>query len=270
MSGKWIKRGLIGAAAFLVIGGLLFGKDLVSYMKSSGKLARETVKDSVPIEFELRRAEDLLEEILPEIHANIRLIAQEEVELAALKQEIQESRKAVEQQRQRVETLRSALAEDNDTYNFGGRRYSRQEVTDELAAQFEHLREAQLVLASKEKLLESREASLRAAMDMLEKTKGQKRILASKIEALESKHRLLKASAVGTDIQVDGSKLAKTEKLIEEIRKRLEVAERVLAHESKFVQAIPVDQVSEEELVSEVDEYLSKTAETGSDMELIQ
>lgn len=264
MNSKWIKRGVIGAVVFLVVGGLLFGDDLFSYMRSTTKMARQSVKDSVPIEFELRRAEDLLEEILPEIHANIRMIAQEEVELASLKQEIEESRKAVDQQRQRVEKLRSSLAEDNESYNFGSRRYSRQEVTDELAAQFEHLREAQLVLASKEKLLENRQASLRAAMDMLEKTKGQKRILAAKIEALESKHRLLKAASVGTGVQVDGSKLAQTEKLIEEVRKRLEVAERVLAHESKFVQAIPVETVSEQDLVNEVDEYLSRTAQPAN------
>jgi predicted metal-dependent hydrolase len=257
MCSKWIKRSLIAAAAFLVIGGLLFGKDLVSYVKSSTNLARETVKDSVPIEFELRRAQDLLEEILPEIHANIRMIAQEEVELANLKQEIEESRKALEQQRRRVETLRSTLAGQGDSFTFGGRNYTRQEVTDELAAQFENLREAELVLAGKDKLLENREASLKAGMTMLEKTKGRKRILAAKIEALESKHRLLKAAAVGSGVQVDNSKLAQTEKLIEEIRKRLEVAERVLAHESKFTQAIPVEQVSEQDLVSEVDKYLA-------------
>ena len=258
MKAKWIKRGLIGAGVFLIVGTLVFGKDLASYMKSTTKLARQTVKDSVPIEFELRRAQDLLEEILPEIHANIRMIAQEEVELAALKTEIDESRQAVDQQRQRVEKLRSALEQDRDSFNFGGRKYSRQEVTDELAAQFEHLREAELVLASKIKLHENRETSLKSAMTLLEKTKGQKRILAAKIEALESKHRLLKATAVGSGVKVDNSKVAQTEKLIDDIRKRLEVAERVLAHESKFVQSIPVDQVSEKDLVSEVDAYLAK------------
>ena len=54
---------------------------------------------------------------------------------------------------------------------------------------------------------------------------------------------------------MDNSKLAKTEKLINQIKKRLDVAERVLAHESQFVQSIPVDTVVEEDLLMQVDEY---------------
>lgn len=260
MMTKWIKRGLIGLAVFLVVGGILFGDDLLSYVRSTTKLAQDKVKDSVPIEFELRRAQDLLEEILPEIHANIRMIAQEEVELVNLKKEIEESVKAVSQQKDRVAKLRDALEKDQESYRFGGKTFTRQDVTDDLAIQFENLKEAQLVLASKEKLLEAREKSLKAAMTMLEKTKSQKRILASRIEGLESKHRLLKASAVGTGVQIDGSKLAQTERLLEQIKKRLDVAERVLTHESKFVQTIPVDSISEEDLLAQVNEYFNPKA----------
>ena len=79
---KWVKRGLIGATGFVLVGGLLFGKDLASYVRSSARGVRTVVKDSVPIEFELRRARDLLEDIIPEMRANIQLIAEEEVEVA--------------------------------------------------------------------------------------------------------------------------------------------------------------------------------------------
>ncbi len=260
MMTKWVKRGLIGLAVFLVVGGILFGDDMLSYVRSSTKLAQEKVKDSVPIEFELRRAQDLLEDILPEIHANIRLIAQEEVELAALKKEISESEKTLAQQRERVAKLRNTLEQNQQTYRFGGRSYTRQEVADDLAIQFEHLKEAELVLSSKEKLYGTREKSLKAAMALLEKTKSQKRILAARIESLESKHRLLKASAIGTGVQIDSGKLAQTERLIGQIKKRLDVAERVLTHESKFVQSIPVDPISEEELVAQVDAYFNPSA----------
>ena len=89
MTKKWIKRGVVGLVLFVVVGGLLFGTELSSYVRSSAKMTQDVVKDAVPIEFELRRAQDLLENILPEIHANIQLIAKEEVEISALKREIQ-------------------------------------------------------------------------------------------------------------------------------------------------------------------------------------
>jgi len=80
-------------------------------------------------------------------------------------------------------------------------------------------------------------------------------MLQDKIESLASQHRLVKAASVGSNIQVDNSKLAQTEKLIAQIKKRLDVAERILAHESQFVQAIPVDSVVEEDLLTQVDDY---------------
>ena len=133
-------------------------------------------------------------------------------------------------------------------------------MKEDLGNRFERFKESELVLASKERLLATREKSLHAAMNLLEQTRSRKRLLEDKIESLASQHRLVKAASIGSEIQVDNSKLAKTEKLIAQIKKRLDVAERVLAHESQFVQAIPVDAVSEGDLLTQVDEYFEREA----------
>jgi hypothetical protein len=264
---KWLKMGVLGTVGLGLVGGLIFGKDVVSYVRSSAKSVRTVVKDSVPIEFELRRARDLLEEIIPEMHANIRLIAQEEVEVAALKGEIAKSAEHLDEERNKVKALRGSLETHQAYYAFGGRRYSHGEVKADLAARFERLKESELVMASRERLLVSREKSLNAAMQLLEKTRTEKRILENKIEALASQYRLVKAASVGSQIQVDNGKLAQTEKLIAQIKKRLDVAERVLAHESQFVESIPVDTVLEADLVAQVDEYFQeKEAPLEDDM----
>ena len=265
---KWVKLGLIGATGFGLLGGLLFGRDAVSYVKSSAKGVRTAVKDTVPIEFELRRARDLIEEIIPEMQANIRLIAEEEVEVAALKGEIAKNREGLDDEQSKIKTLRVAMEQPRAQYSFAGRTYTRDDVKGDLAARFERFKESEVVLASKAKVLESREKSLDAARQMLAKTTGEKRILENRIEALASQYRLVKAATVGSKIQVDNSKLAQTEKLIAQIQKRLDVAERVLAHESRFVESIPVDTVVEEDLVAQVDDYFKarkeKTADTDS------
>ena len=259
---KWIKRTVIVFVVLAVAGGFIFGRDLLSYVRSSAKMTQESVRNSIPVDFELQRAQVLLEEILPEIHANIQLIAKEEVELVGLKQEIEESEKALLLQKNRVNALKKALEENKESYQFAKRDYTRQEVADDLLAQFNNYKEAELVCQSKKKLYSTRENSLKSAMIMLEKTKSQKQLLASKIEGLESKHRLLKASAIENGVQIDNSKLAQTEKLLSQIKKRLDIAEKVMAHQSKFTQTIPVEELDADKLVDQVGEYFGDKSDS--------
>lgn len=254
---RMVKYGAIGAVGLLTVGGIVFGTDLASYARSSVRTVQTSVKDSVPIEFELRRARDMLGEIIPEMQANIRLIAQEEVEIATLENEIERSQASLEVEQVRIGKLRNALTSRQVSYNWQGLNYTPQQVKEELARRFDRYKEAEVVLTGKRKLLDSREKSLHAATQMLDRTRMQKAQLEDQIEALEGQYRLVKAASVGSDLHLDSSKLAQTEKLIDQIKKRLDVAERVLAHESKFTQPIPVDVVDEQELLEEIDAHFN-------------
>ena len=120
---KLLKRTVIVVAGVAVVGSVLFGKDVASYVRSSAKSVRTVVKDSVPIEFELRRARDLLDEIIPEMHANVRLIAQEEVEVAGLNVDIANSEKSTEEEKVRIAKLRDALAKPQARYSHNALKY---------------------------------------------------------------------------------------------------------------------------------------------------
>ncbi len=252
---KWIKLGVLSVAGLSLTGGLLFGKDAVSYLKTSASSVRTSVKNAVPIEFELQRAQNLLEQIIPEMHANIRLIAQEEVEVAGLKGDIVRSEQALEDHRTKICRLRDHLADGAPTYRLAGFTYTRDQLTEDLSAAFDRYKEAEVVLEGKRRLLTTRERSLATAMQMLDRTRSQKVRLEDQIKSLESQYRLAKAAGAGSPLAIDSSKLAKTEKLITEIKTRLDVAERVLAHEARFVQTIPVDTIDEKELLRQVGEY---------------
>ncbi len=255
---RTIKWGVVGVVAAGVVGGLVFGHDLASYVHSSARSVRTAVKDSVPVEFELERARDLLEDIIPEMQANVRLIAQEEVEVAAIQADIEQQERAVQQTKVAVTKLRGSLDGATATkVSVSGRPYTRQRVKEELARRFDQLKESEILLEGKRRLLATREKSLRAAMDVLDRTRAQKSKLETQIEALEAQHRLVQAASVGSTFNVDHSKLAQTERLIREIKKRLDVAERVLAHEARFVEPIEVDVISEQDLLAQVDEHLS-------------
>ncbi|MCY2951159.1 MAG: hypothetical protein NTU53_04175 [Planctomycetota bacterium] len=256
---KWVVLGGIGVA---LAGGAIFGTDLPSYVYSSAKSVRTAVKDSVPVEFELTRARDLLNDIIPEMQANIRLIAQQEVEIASLKQDIGQSQKSLAEEQMRVAKLRDCLATSQVSFSFGHLDYSRDQLREDLARKFDHYKEAEVILTGKQRLLQNREKALMGGMQAIERTRAQKSLLESKIEALQGQYRLVQAASVGSKVTVDNSKLAQTEKVIAQIKKQLDVAERVLAHEARFTESIPVDGINEKDLMMAVDEHFNtgKTA----------
>ncbi|MCF7958500.1 MAG: hypothetical protein K9M57_08645 [Phycisphaerae bacterium] len=259
---KCIKSSLGLLVVALLIGGVLFGTHFGSYIFSSAKQLRSSVHQKIPTEFELKRASDLLDDIIPEMHATIRQISQEEVEVAALKADIARSQKPIAAEQNKISNLYQTLNLQQTSYVVGNKDFTRSELKDYVAIRFDRLKEAEIILASKQRQLEIREKSLKTALVNLEKTRSQKLLLANKIEALESQHRLIKASAIGSRIyNMDNSKLAQTEKLITKIKKRLDIDETALAHEARFVQSIDFETIDEQDLMTELTAYFSKSSD---------
>jgi hypothetical protein len=255
---KTLKYGIITVAGIALIGGVVFGKDLCSYLSSGSKFLRTAAKDQVPIEFELQRARDLVDDIVPEMQANVRLVAQQEVEITGLREEIASARQSLDSERGKLTKLRGCLDTQDVSFVIGNVTYSRDQVKTELVRKLDLVREADVVLSGKERLLDNRQKSLAGAMQMLERTRSQKALLEGQIASLESQYRLVQAASVGSGSRIDTSKLAQTQKLIADIKKQLDVSERVLAHESRFIEPMAIDAVVDEKDVTRAaDEYLA-------------
>jgi hypothetical protein len=91
----------------------------------------------------------------------------------------------------------------------------------------------------------------------MERANTQRAALQSQVDALEGRYRLVQATASGTDLAIDGSKLAQAQQVMADLRHQLDVSERVLATEARFAQPIQVDVVDEKELLEQVDAQLS-------------
>lgn len=252
---RMVKYGLLGALVLMVGTFAVFGSRAWSYARSTVHGWRTAMEDNVPVEYELERAREMLDEVIPEMHANIRMIAKEEVELEQLKKDIQRSREAMAEQEAKISRLSDLLETQKVRFVFGKNEYTREEVKRDLASKFERYKEARLVLAGKEKLVQQRKRSLQSAIEMLDKARSRKALLEQKVAALASKHRLIEAASVGSQLNVRNSKMAEAEKLLTDIQKRLAVSERVLAHEGRFVEPIQLDTGTEEELLREVRTY---------------
>jgi hypothetical protein len=251
---KLLKWGLIGGAVAIGAGLLFFGKDLFSYASSSGKMLKTAMKDAIPVQFEIQRARDLLEGLIPELHANLRLVAEEEVEVASLEKEIAGKRESVVTERGQVQRLRNELETRLASATPG---HQREEAVSDLSRRFERFRMNEMLLTSQEKLLSNRKKSLQAAIAKLEKTRIARVELAAQIEGLEGQFRILQAQGTASDLRIDETKLAQTQRLLSDLRKRLEVAQKVLEREGQFSETDAAPPVSAEDLVKEIDSHLS-------------
>ena len=77
----------VGAAAVLLLG-LFFGSDAVSYVSTSWNNVKESVRDRIPVTLEIQRANDMITHLDTPIEQNMKLIAEEEVEVEKLSQQV--------------------------------------------------------------------------------------------------------------------------------------------------------------------------------------
>jgi predicted nucleic acid-binding Zn-ribbon protein len=260
-----IKKILIGTAIMVATGGVLFGTDAFSYLTTSAKKFRTEVKANVPLDFEIERARNMVAELIPDIQKNMHVIAQEEVEIDDLHEQIARSEKNLNAERQKLLVLRGDLGNTEGKFHYSGRVATPKEVKTELARRFERFQTAEATLKAKKQMLEAREKSLVAAREKLEGMFGAKRDLEVQVQNLEARLKMLQAAQTTSQFNFDDSQLARCKKTVQELRKRLDVAERILDQDGKLVDSLADEPEVAEDIAEQIDRYFgSSPAETGS------
>ena len=251
----------IATVAIFLVGGFIFwGRSFPSYIKTSARAVQQSVKDQVPIEFELRRARDMIESILPELQGQIRVIAQEEVAIANLENDIAQSSARLASEQSTLSSLRDEMRVQKVSYRLNERSVSRKELTEQIARRFNRFKQGELTITSKQHLLDRRKENLNSALNALEAMKHRKVELEQKVEMLAAQAQSLKASQIQSGVQIDGSELSEADQLLSQIETRLAVAQRVLAFDQGVDQTTWSDEiVDEHQVLLEFDRYFDET-----------
>jgi len=253
---RFIKYSTGTVLAIFIGGFLLFGSDLTSMLKTSANSIRETARQSVPVEFELDRAKDQINDILPDLQSQVRMIAEEEVAISRLEKEVNQDQQRMEKLEQSLTTLRKKVRTNQVSWKVGGANLDRSQFTKHLQSRFNHLKQAKLSTASKERLLAKRRDGLAAAVTLLEEMRLRQSELELKVESLAAQHRLIKASAIESGKLIDDSHLSQADQLLGEIENRLEVAERMMTYERGIMElSVEEDVASTESVLAEIDQY---------------
>ena len=235
-----IKKVLIGSTIALVAGFFFFGRGLFSYARTAANEFRDSVRGEVPLDFEVKRARDEVEALVPDIRKCMQLVAEQQVEIEHLDTAVERKVAALEQQKQAILVLRRHLDSGAEQYVSYGRQYSHDEVARDLDKKLERYETAEQMLDRDRKVLEAHRKTLVANQTKLDEMLSAKRELEVQIAQLEARLKTLQAAEAASALEFDDSQLARAKKLIGDLNKQLDVRAAMLEAEGKFTDGIPV------------------------------
>ncbi len=259
-----LKKILIGSGVVLLTGTFFFGRDLLSYVRTSAGMAREAVVDAVPLEFQIRRAQDMIEGLLPEIRKNMHAIAREEVEVERLEQQIAQMREGLATEKSAIVRLRDDVASGKAKVVYAGREFTAEQVRADLAARFDRYKINEATLAGMEQIHAARTRTLQAAREKMEGMLAAKRQLEVEVANLTARLQMIEAAQTASSLHIDGSRLSHVRELITDLRTKLDVAERMVATETQYRGEIPVEEANKPDIVDEVTRYFHEQPESGT------
>jgi predicted nucleic acid-binding Zn-ribbon protein len=265
-----IKKAIFAGVGVSLLGLFLFGRDAASYVGTSVGWVKDSVKDAVPIEFEIERARKMVRDIVPDIRKNMHVIAREEVEIERLAEQISKSEDVQLADKENILRLKNDLSAQQVSFTYGGRTFSRDQVKVDLANRFERFKTRDATLASLREMHHARLASLDAARQKLEGMLASKRQLEVEVQNLEARLKMVEAAQTTSSATFDDSRLSRAKELITDLRSRLEVAERLVDSEGAFQGEIPLTEPVPEEIVDEVTEYFDGSSDDAPQAEVAQ
>lgn len=245
----------VTAGGALLLVSLVWGTSAGSYLATGWHRIRDAAKSQVPIEFEIDRARDMIDDLVPDIRQNMHTIAKEEVEVARLATQVEALETRLAEDKAELMTLREDVASGKKTFHYAGRSYSADQVRTDLARRFERYKTSDATLASLREMLAARERSLEGARQKLEGMLAAKRQLEVEVEHLEARLQIVQAAQTTSDCTFDDSQLARTRELITDLRTRLEVAERLVDSEGQFHDEIPLEVPASTNVLEEMTRY---------------
>ncbi|HEX6985364.1 MAG TPA: hypothetical protein VF170_08300 [Planctomycetaceae bacterium] len=261
-----LKKALIGTGAAAALGTFVFGTSALSYMETGVHEVRQAVRAEVPLDFEIARAEQEIEKIAPEIEKCMHVIAEQQYDVEQREAEIARREEDLTIQKEAILALRADLDSGRDEFVYASRRFSADDVREDLARRFDRYKTAEETLKRDRQVVEARRKALAANEEKLDNMLAVKKELAVKLENLEARLAAVQASEAVSDLHIDDTQLARAKELIRELDKQIGTRETLLNNEGRFTGGIPVEadreeQRNVEDVEEQVDAYFGQAPE---------
>ena len=259
-----IKKALCGLVALGLLGTFILGREAKSYFRAGCQNVRNAVKAEVPIEFEIARARSLVDQLVPDIRQCMHVIAEQQVDVEQLRSTLTQKTAELDKQRETILTLRTDLGSGRSTFTYASHSYSSNDVKRDLSTRFDRFKAAEEILTADRKILSAREQTLGANSEKLDGMMQAKKDLEVKLEQLQARVQTMKAAETVSKLAIDDSNLSHARQLITELNKQLDVKQRMLDVEGKFVGLIQVDKptaTATPNVEEQIDAYFGQSKE---------
>jgi hypothetical protein len=264
-----LKKLVVGGVTAALIGGVVLGTGLISHVRTASSWIAQSAEDSMPLEWEVKRARQMIDDLSPEIATNAKRIALEKIKVAKLEKEVNVADERLVNAREDISRLKVDLESGNKHYTYSGKTYTSNQVEDELSRRWKSFKTSKETAESLGKMLSSRMETLRAAGERMEAMMSAKHQLQIEIENLEAQLAAVRAAQTSSELALDDSALARTRELLDTIGARIDVEREMTQVDSQYFGGIELDDENSDNLLDEITMYLeSENGVSGSAVEL--
>ena len=250
-----VKKALMVAGGVVLLLGLFFGRDAASYVSTSVGWVKQSVKDSIPVEFEIERARKMIEKVDPEIAQNMRMVAKEEVEIEKLAKQVEGADEQLAKAKRDMLRLTAHVDSGDSLFYVGTRSYTTAQVKSDLKSRFDRYQVQEATHEKMTEILDARRRGLSAAQQKLEKMIAAKRQLEVDVANLEARLKMVQVAQTSSDFNFDDSQLSRTKELLSEIGTRIDVAEKMVNVEVQG--GINLEEEVQEDISEEITRYFN-------------
>lgn len=201
-----------------------------SYLKTLFRMTGNTVRQNIPLDFEIERLGTLINDAQKELRQHEQAVARMEVEIEYLQNEVSKTRVDVERAKSELRKLReylsAASSSQDGTVVIGEKSYTKKQVEADIRRRLQRLEFLESQLTTKQTALEKRQQALEQAKNAVEASRLAIEKLALQQQNLKEMKRLQDMQPEGTTFTVDASKLQEAHKLAQEIEIELRTRQK--------------------------------------------
>jgi tellurite resistance protein len=265
-----VRKSLVVGGVIVLLLGLFFGRDAISYSKTALSGVRHAVKDAVPVEFELTRARDMIKGLTPEIRHNMHVIATEEVEVQGLRDQLAAGEKQIAKNKADIERLTTDLKNGGSQFVYCGKSYTSKQVESDLTNRFEQFKVKEATVGKLRQILAAREAGLVAGREKLKVMEAAKTQLELDIANHDARLEMVKVAQSSSNFNFDDSRLSRTKELVKEIGTRIDVAEKLVNAETVTPGQINLEEPVSTNITEQITNYFKNAGEKEAEQNVVK